>query len=87
MCGNNVELLLEVTDQLGVSLTAQNKPDDAIARFDKIMAKGGDKNANILEHYGDALAAKGDRSKALEWWKKAKAIRTSPALEQKISGQ
>ena len=76
---------MEVSDQLGVSLLAQNKPDEAIARYDKALAKGGDKHAALLEHYGDAWAAKGDRTKATEWWKKAKSIRSSAVLDKKLN--
>jgi predicted negative regulator of RcsB-dependent stress response len=72
MCGNNNALFVEVTDQLGIALLAQNKPDEAIARYDKSMPKGGDKHAPTLKHYGDALAAKGDLEKAKTWWEKAK---------------
>lgn len=85
MCGNNNTLFVEVSDQLGVSLLAQNKPDEAIARYDKALAKGGDKHAALLEHYGDAWAAKGDRTKATEWWKKAKSIRSSAVLDKKLN--
>ena len=84
MCGNNIALLLDVTDQIGMAHLVQKNPDAAIARFEKVMAKGGDKHPGILEHYGDALAAKGDKNGAVEYWKKAKAIQSTTGLEQKI---
>jgi predicted negative regulator of RcsB-dependent stress response len=38
----------------------------------------------MLEHYGDALYRKGEPSGAVEFWKKARAIRSTPELERKI---
>lgn len=84
MSGNNIALLLDITDQIAASLLLQKNPDGAIARLDKVMAKGGDKHPGVLERYGDALAAKGDKKAALDYWKKAQAIRSTPALTQKI---
>lgn len=84
MCGSNTGLLMDVTEQIGRTLLSQKKPDAAIARLDKVMPKGGDKHPGVLEVYGDAQAALGNSAKATEWWKKAKSIRSTPELEQKL---
>ncbi|MEM9849993.1 MAG: hypothetical protein AAF847_19035, partial [Bacteroidota bacterium] len=44
--------------------------------------------ALFVEHYGDILFALGDKTAALEQWKKAQSLGTSSkALEQKIREQ
>ncbi len=43
-------------------------------------------SGTVVEHYGDVLAQLGEREKALEQWKKAKAMgETSDLLDKKIS--
>jgi tetratricopeptide (TPR) repeat protein len=46
---------------------------------------GGDKSAEVLEHYGDILFMSGEKQEAVEWWQKAvKAGGDSPLLKKKI---
>ncbi len=74
MCGNNNALFVTVSQQLAVSLLAQNKADAAIAQLDKALAKGGNQHAPTLQTYGDVWAAKGDQIKAKEWRDKARQL-------------
>ena len=49
------------------------------------LENGGDKNAVLVEHYGDILYMMGNKVKALENWKKAKELgEGSDVLDQKI---
>lgn len=49
---------------------------------------GGENNGVIIEHYGDTLFQLGDKSGALEQWKKAREIgRTSDKIDEKIEKQ
>ena len=84
MTGNNFALRLEIADQMGRALIGKKDYDAAARHYEPLLPKGGDKHAGILEHYGDALYQKGERSAALEFWKKANAIRKSAELERKI---
>jgi len=49
------------------------RKDYTLAKFymDTAMKNGGDKNAVIIEHYGDILYQLGEKENALEQWKKA----------------
>ncbi len=85
MAGNNIALRLDITDQIGLALLRKKNAAAAADRYEQSLAKGGDKHAGILEHYGDALFQLGQRDKALEYWQKARKIAPSPALEQKIA--
>ncbi|MCD6068576.1 MAG: hypothetical protein K0S33_3402 [Bacteroidetes bacterium] len=53
-------------------LYQQGKYEDAKIWLDKAFAKGADNRPAILEHYGDVLYKLNDKTKALEYWKKAK---------------
>jgi tetratricopeptide (TPR) repeat protein len=53
-------------------LYQQGKYEDAKTWLDKAIAKGADNRPAILEHYGDVLYKLNDKTKALEYWKKAK---------------
>ncbi len=86
MTGNNLALRLDITDQAGLALLGKKDAAAAAARYEASLAKGGDRHPGILEHYGDALFKSGDKEKAVEYWKKANAIRKSAELEQKIAG-
>jgi tetratricopeptide (TPR) repeat protein len=58
--------------------------EGAKLQLEKALANSQD--ATILEHYGDALYQLGDKNKALEYWKKAKAAgSTSEFINKKIS--
>jgi tetratricopeptide (TPR) repeat protein len=85
LMANDPNLWLEIMDQLGIALTRKKDYPAAQKRFEQAVSKGGDRHPGILEHYGDALFQGGDRSKGLEYWQKAYALRKSAALEQKIS--
>jgi tetratricopeptide (TPR) repeat protein len=84
MCGNNNTLWLEIADQLGLSLLAQKDYAAAAKRYEQALTKGGEQYAGILEHYGDVLAAQGQRDNAKTYWKKAAALRSSEALNNKL---
>lgn len=84
MTGNNFALRLEIADQMGVSMIGKKDYAAALAHYDQFLTKGGDKHPGMLEHYGDALYRKGEPSGAVEFWKKARAIRSTPELERKI---
>lgn len=50
------------------------------------VALQGSSNGTIMEHYGDVLYQLGDKTKALEFWKKAKAAGdTSEFIDKKIA--
>jgi len=62
--------------------------DYKLAKFymDSAVMNGGDTSAVILEHYGDILYMLDEKEKALEYWKKAKAVgEGSEFLEEKAS--
>ena len=53
--------------------------------IEKSIKHGGDKDPDVLEHYGDILFKSGDNDKALIYWGKAKENgNTNPELIQKI---
>lgn len=86
MVANNPALATDLADAAGLALLRKKDYTAAVARYEQGLAKGGDKRADYLEHYGDALSSAGQRNKAIEQWKKAAALQPSPRLEQKISG-
>ncbi|MGP8216980.1 MAG: tetratricopeptide repeat protein [Bacteroidia bacterium] len=52
---------------------------------EKSLMNGGQKDAAILEHYGDILFKSGDKEGAVEYWQKAKqAGSNAPLLNKKI---
>jgi tetratricopeptide (TPR) repeat protein len=53
-------------------LYQQGKYENAKTWLDKALSKGADNRPAILEHYGDVLYKLNDKTKALEYWKKAK---------------
>ena len=85
MAGPNTALRFDLIDQIGQVLIRQKEYPAAIAKYENVLSKGGDKHPGLLEHYGDALFYKGDTAGALQFWQKAAAIRKTPALEQKIA--
>lgn len=85
MTANNLALRLDIIDQIGLALMGKKDMAGAIARYEQTLTKGGDQHPSILEHLGDALSLQGQTAEAIEFWKKANALRRSPALEQKIS--
>jgi tetratricopeptide (TPR) repeat protein len=84
MTGNNLTLHLDIQDQIGLALLGKKDFAAASQHYEQLLSKGGDKHPGILEHYGDALYQKGERGAAVEFWKKANAIRKSAELERKI---
>ena len=58
---------------------------EALIWVEKALANNGNKNAVIVEHYGDILYKLNKKSDALEQWKKAKEIgKGSDVLDKKI---
>lgn len=67
-------------------LYAAAKYTDAKIWIEKALLNGGDKNAVILEHYGDILFKLNEKNKAVEYWIKAKEVgKGSDFLEKKIN--
>ncbi len=85
MTVGNTGLRLDIIDQIGLAYLGKKDFAAAIARYDQSLLKGGDQHPGLLEHLGDAYSLQGQGSQAIEYWKKANAIRRSPGLEQKIS--
>ncbi|MEO6037947.1 MAG: tetratricopeptide repeat protein, partial [Saprospiraceae bacterium] len=85
MVGNNQVLRLDLLDQTGLALSKKKDFATAIARYEAALPQGGDHHPGILEHYGDALFQSGQADLARQQWQKARALRPSPALEQKIN--
>ena len=56
----------------------------AIIELEKAINIGGEEDAAILEHYGDALFKNNQVEKAVEAWKKANNIESSEILQKKI---
>jgi len=52
-------------------LFKNNEVRKAIAYIKRAIKFGGDKNAEILSHYGDMMMKKGKRRRAMEIWKEA----------------
>ncbi len=48
-----------------------NDIDGAYANIQQALSNGGNKDARVLEHYGDILYKKGNITEAVEQWKKA----------------
>ena len=60
--------------------------EKAVELNDKAAQYGKTKSAVIVEHYGDVLYKLGEKDKAVEVWKKAKAIgTTSTFIDKKIA--
>lgn len=84
MSASNPALATDIADAAGQALLRKKDYAAAVARYEQGLPKGGDKRADYLERYGDALALAGQRDRAVEQWKKAAAIQKNPQLEQKI---
>lgn len=85
MAGNNLSLRLALEDRIGYAQMQKKDFTAAATTFSNALNIGGDKHADILEHYGDALFHLNQPEKAREYWQKANKIAPSPGLEQKIS--
>ena len=49
------------------------------------IENGGDKNADVLAHYGDILYMSGDHDQAVTWWQKSiDAGNTSPVVKKEV---
>jgi tetratricopeptide (TPR) repeat protein len=84
MTASNSTLRFDMLDQIGLALLAKKDFGGAVAHYEKTLPLGGDKHPGILEHLGDACSLSGQKAKALEYWKKANALRPSAALGQKM---
>lgn len=72
-------------DTYGWILYMSGKYTDAKEWENKALTDGGEKDATIIEHYGDILFKLGDKDSAVEYWIKAKDKGTnSDLLERKI---
>lgn len=72
-------------DTYGWILYMSGKYEDAKVWENKAMADGGEKDATIVEHYGDILFKLGEKDSALEYWMKAKDKgANSDLLDRKI---
>jgi tetratricopeptide (TPR) repeat protein len=85
MTANNNPIRPDLLDQVGLALIGKKDYPAAVAHYEKAIAQGHSQHPGLLEHLGDAFALNGQNAQALEQWKKANALRRSPALEQKIS--
>ena len=73
-------------DTYGWILNELNKLDEAKIWIGKAVVNSENKNAVILEHYGDVLFKLGEIEKAVEFWQNAKLIGIgSDLLEKKIN--
>src|SRR5207237_10243128 len=59
-------------DTYGWIMYKQGKYPEAKTWIEKAIQHGADKNATVLEHFGDVLYKNGNTSQALEYWQKAK---------------
>jgi tetratricopeptide (TPR) repeat protein len=84
MAGKNQSLWLDMVDQIALAHLLKKDPDAALQRLELALKKGGEQHAGILEHYGDALAQKGQMEQAIQWWRKAQKIQNSPELDKKL---
>ena len=72
-------------DTYGWVLFKMKKYDEAEQLLFKALVKSEEKDADILEHYGDVLFQIGKKEEALLFWKKAiKAGSTSALIKEKI---
>ena len=72
-------------DTYGWVLFKMKKYDEAEQLVFKALVKSEEKDADILEHYGDVLFQIGKKEEALLFWKKAiKAGSTSALIKEKI---
>jgi len=82
----NMPLRLDILDQLGVAQLRKKDLPAAAITFEQAIAKGGDKHPGVLEHYGDLLFQRGDKTAAAANWQKAYDLSKNPAILQKIKG-
>jgi len=70
------------------ALFRNQKYNDALIYIEKAVIIDGEKNPNILEHYGDILSKTGKTEKAVQCWKKAKEMGSgSKTIDLKIEKQ
>ncbi len=86
MLGANSTMRQDVQHQLGRSYTQLKQYDLAENAFANALANGGNKDAGVLEHYGDLQFLQGRTDAAMQNWQKAQtAGNKSDALRKKIS--
>jgi Tfp pilus assembly protein PilF len=71
-------------------LYQQGKYGEAKAIMELALENGGDKEAVLLEHYGDILWKSNEKERALEYWKQAQTLdekACSEFLNEKIKTQ
>ncbi len=70
----------------GFLQAAQGKQNEANTSYETALKNGGDKDAMLLEHYGDFQAQQGNNQKALKYWKQAQENGgNSDTLRKKVS--
>jgi len=67
-------------------LYREGKYNDAKEWEEKSLGNGGQKDATVLDHYGDILFKAGDKDRAVQYWQKAKdGGLKSDVIDKKIS--
>ncbi|MCC7244790.1 MAG: tetratricopeptide repeat protein [Saprospiraceae bacterium] len=84
MTRNNAALMVQLTDMKALAYIAQKDYLLAISTYETVAAQMAN-DPTVLEHYGDALYLGAQYNKAVEYWKKAYALRKTPSLEKKVS--
>jgi tetratricopeptide (TPR) repeat protein len=85
MSGNQLGLKFDIQSAMGVSNIKSGKAQAAIELLEPLLAKGGTKHAGLLETLGDAYSAKGDKSKAMQFWQDAaKLVPNKVSLSKKL---
>jgi tetratricopeptide (TPR) repeat protein len=87
LMAGNTPIGIDIQEQLAYIALLKKDLPAATIQYEALLAKGGDRNPFVLEHYGDLLAAKGKATEAATYWQKAYDLTKKPALLQKIKGQ
>ena len=87
LMAGNTPIGMDIQEQLAYIALLKKDLTAATIQYEALLAKGGDRNPFVLEHYGDLLAAKGKAAEAATYWQKAYDLTKKPTLLQKIKGQ
>jgi tetratricopeptide (TPR) repeat protein len=85
MSGRNPGLQLDIEALLIHAYNLSGQFEAALKQADKALSHGGDKHPVVLEYTGDVYFNSNNKSKAREYWEKAKAIRSTPELIRKLT--
>lgn len=86
LMAGNAPIRLDILDQSAVASFRKKDLPAATTKFEQALTKGGDKHPGILQHYGDLLYQKGDKTGAVTNWQKAYDLTKDPVILQKIKG-